>query len=172
MLASGSSSTPAAQLEVAPLPDSIEWVQLRERHAGKTYFWNRRTNSTVWQGPAGVEVVWYGERNEEGGSGTGTGTRVSPRLTSLLFFLGEERYRQPTAVHKYWAPCRLCRIEVFFTVNNGRWFCHPRGTLLVLEVISLVQLTPAFRVYVHFRAAWTTFYFLSVSLVVMVSQMS
>ena len=38
-----------------------------------------------------------------GGSGTGTGTRVSPRLTSLLFLLGEERYRQPRAVYKYWA---------------------------------------------------------------------
>ena len=77
------------------------------------------------------------------GSGTGTGTRVSLRLTSFLFLLGEERYRQPRAVYKFWAPCRLCCIEVFFTVNNGRWFCHPRGTLVVLEVISLVQLTPA-----------------------------
>ena len=67
-LASHSSPrVPAAQLEVAPLPDSVEWVRLRERHAGKTYFWNRRTNSTVWQAPAGVEVVWYGERDEEGG---------------------------------------------------------------------------------------------------------
>ena len=37
------------------------------------------------------------------GSGIGTRTRVSPRLTSLLFLLGEERYRQPRAVHKYWA---------------------------------------------------------------------
>ena len=66
MPASVSPSTPAAQLEVAPLPDSIEWVQLRERHAGKTYCWNRRTHSTVWQAPAGVEVVWVGERDEEG----------------------------------------------------------------------------------------------------------
>ena len=37
------------------------------------------------------------------GSGTGTGTRVSPRLTSLLFLLSEERYLQPRAVNKYWA---------------------------------------------------------------------
>ena len=59
--ASGSPSTPASQLEV-----SVEWVRLRERHAGKTYFWNRRTNSTVWQAPAGVEVVWYGTRDEKG----------------------------------------------------------------------------------------------------------
>ena len=34
------------------------------------------------------------------GSGIGTGTRVSPRLTSLLFLLSEERYRQPRAVKK------------------------------------------------------------------------
>ena len=62
LLPKSNPSTPAAQLEV-----SVEWVWLRERHACKTYFWNRRTNSTVWQAPAGVEVVWYGERNEEGG---------------------------------------------------------------------------------------------------------
>ena len=62
LLPESSPSTPAAQLE-----GSVEWVRLRERHAGKTYFWNRRTNSTVWRAPAGVEVVWYGEKDEEGG---------------------------------------------------------------------------------------------------------
>ena len=54
-----SSWTAAAQLE-----DSVEWVRLREKHAGKTYFCNRRTNSRVWR--AGVEVVWYGEKDEVG----------------------------------------------------------------------------------------------------------
>ena len=39
----------------------------REKHAGRTYFWNRRTNSTVWRAPAGVDVVWYGEKDEKGG---------------------------------------------------------------------------------------------------------
>ena len=97
---------------------------------------------------------------------------MSVRMTSLLFLLGEERYRQPKVVYKYWAPCRLCFVEIFFTVYNGHWFCHPRGTPLVLEVITLVQLTPALLVYVPFRVAWTTLYSLSVSLVVMVSQMS
>ena len=57
-----SSSTAAAQLE-----GSVEWVRLREKHAGKTYFWNRRTNSTVWKPPPGVSVVWYGEKDEKGG---------------------------------------------------------------------------------------------------------
>ena len=37
------------------------------------------------------------------GSITGTGIRVSLRLSSLLFLLGEERDRQPRAVYKYWA---------------------------------------------------------------------
>ena len=60
LLPESSPSTRAAQLE-----DFVEWVRLRERHAGKPYYWNRRTNSTVWQAPAGVEVVWYGERDEE-----------------------------------------------------------------------------------------------------------
>ena len=53
--------------QAARLEDSVEWVQLWERFAGKTYYWNRRTNSTVWQTPPGVKVVWIGERNEEGG---------------------------------------------------------------------------------------------------------
>ena len=57
-----SSWTAAAQLE-----DSVEWVRLRDKIAGKTCFWNRRTNSTVWRAPAGVEVVWNGEKDEEGG---------------------------------------------------------------------------------------------------------
>ena len=73
---------------------------------------------------------------------------MSGRIFSLLFLLGEERDREPRAVNKYWAPCRLCCV-VIFTMNNGHWFCHPRGTLLVLEVITLVQLTPALWVYVH-----------------------
>ena len=48
------------------LPDSAEWVQLYEA-TGRTYFWNRRSNLTVWQPPAGIQVVWVGERDEEGG---------------------------------------------------------------------------------------------------------
>ena len=34
---------------------------------------------------------------------TGTGTRVPPRLTSLLFLLSEELHRQPRTIYKYWA---------------------------------------------------------------------
>ena len=67
MPGSVSSSTSAAPLVGEPLPVSTEWVRLRERNTGKTYYWNRRTNSTVWQAPSGVEVVWYSERDEEGG---------------------------------------------------------------------------------------------------------
>ena len=62
MPASVTSSTPAAQLVVEPVQVSTEWVQLRERKAGKTFYWNRRT---VWKAPAGVEVVWYGTRDDK-----------------------------------------------------------------------------------------------------------
>ena len=34
--------------------------------AGKTFYWNRRARATVWKAPAGVEVVWIGDRTEEG----------------------------------------------------------------------------------------------------------
>ena len=107
-----------------------------------------------------------------GSSTTGTGIRVSVRMTYLLFLLGDLRHRQPRAVFKYWAQCRLCCVEIFFTVNNVHWFCHPRGTLLVLEAITMEQLTLALWVYAHFRAVWTTINSFSVSFVVMVSQMS
>ena len=104
-------------------------------------------------------------------STTGTGTRVSVRMTSLLFLLGEGRHRQPRAEKKYWARCRLCCVEIFFTVNNGHWFCHPRGTLLVLEAITLVQLIPALGcTCTYVRSGLRSFP--SPSLVVMVSQMS
>ena len=66
--ASVSSSTLAAQLEDAPVLDSIEWVQLNDGVTGKTYVWNRRTRATVWKSQPGVKVVCVGERTEEGGS--------------------------------------------------------------------------------------------------------
>ena len=58
---------PSSWTAPAQLEDSVEWVRLREKHSGRTYFWNRRTNSTVWRALAGVDVVWYGEKDEEGG---------------------------------------------------------------------------------------------------------
>ena len=58
---------PSSSTETAQLEGSVEWVRFREKHAGKTYFWNRRTNSAVWRAPTGVDVVWYGEKDEEGG---------------------------------------------------------------------------------------------------------
>ena len=152
------------RLENAPVPDSIEWVQFSDGDTGKTYYWNRRSNLTAWQPPVGIEVVWVGTRDEKRGSSTaGTRSSVSVRMTFLHFLLGEGWHRQPRAVFKYWAPYRLCCVETFFTVNNGHWFCHPRGTLLVLEAITMVQLTLALWVHVHFRAVWTTINSLSVS---------
>ena len=48
---------------------------------------------------------------------SGTGTRASLRLHSLLFLLSEEIHRQPRAVYKYWAPCRLCSEDTY-----AAWF--------------------------------------------------
>ena len=63
LLPESSSSTPAAQLEV-----SVEWVRLQgETMLAKLTSGTDVLDSTVWQAPAGVEVVWYGERNEVGG---------------------------------------------------------------------------------------------------------
>ena len=50
-----SSWTPAAY-EVPSGSD--EWVELYDAVTSKTKNWNRRTNSTVWKAPAGVEVDW------------------------------------------------------------------------------------------------------------------
>ena len=42
------------------------WVLVRPPDIGKSYYWNRRTNSTTRVAPAGVEVVWVVEKPERG----------------------------------------------------------------------------------------------------------
>ena len=41
------------------------------------------------------------------GPGTGTGAPVPLATLFHLFLLSETSHRQPRAVYKYWAPCRL-----------------------------------------------------------------
>ena len=48
-----------------PVPDSVEWVELRGVD-GKTHFWNRRSNKTAWNPPEGIKVVWVGTKDSEG----------------------------------------------------------------------------------------------------------
>ena len=97
---------------------------------------------------------------------------MSLRMSSLLFLLGEERDRQPRAVYKYWAPCRtlLCRDllhrELWSLVLPSTWH-----TARVGSDFSGTARTGFVGVRA-LRAAWTMIYSLSVSLVVMVSQMS
>ena len=55
-----SSWTPAACGDTI---GSVEWVELYDDVKSKTYYWNRRTNSTVWKAPAGV---WVGAQDERG----------------------------------------------------------------------------------------------------------
>ena len=47
---------------VEHLPESVEWVQLRDEATSKPYFWNRRTRETKWKPPPGIRVVWVGEK--------------------------------------------------------------------------------------------------------------
>ena len=62
------------------------------------------------------------------GSGTGTWTCVSPRLSSLLFLLGEERYLQPRAVYKYWAGgLRSCDHAAVLRVRHPSDSVHRQG---------------------------------------------
>ena len=49
-----------------PVPDSVEWVELRGVD-GKTHFWNRRSNEIAWNPPEGIKVVWVGEQPATGG---------------------------------------------------------------------------------------------------------
>ena len=42
------------------------WVLVCPPDIGKSYYWNRRTNSTTRVAPAGVEVVWVAEKPERG----------------------------------------------------------------------------------------------------------
>ena len=92
---------------------------------------------------------------------TGTGTRVPPRLTSLLFLLSEELHRQPRAVFKYWAPCRLCWEDTYSVgwflstapriwqslVRCSPWF----GSGYMLRQSTAASVSGAFRIQ---RNAW------------------
>ena len=49
------------------LPESAEWVQLRDEATSGPYFWNRRTRETKWKPPPDIRVVWVGEMTEWGG---------------------------------------------------------------------------------------------------------
>ena len=67
---------------------------------------------------------------------SGTGTRVPPRLTSLLFLLSEELHRQPRAVYKYWASCRLCWEDTYAV----SWFLYgPSYLAVTCSLFSLVR---------------------------------
>ena len=59
---------------------------------------------SVLSGSHRLASRWCGmpQGMRRGPATSGTRKRVSPRLSSLLFLLGEELHRQPRAVYKYW----------------------------------------------------------------------
>ena len=116
MPASVSSSTLAAQLEDAPVPDSNEWVQFL--NGGKASHWNRRTNATVWQSPPGVNVVWVGKLDEEGSRTTGTGIRVSVGMAFLLL-LGDGQRGEELGIPSPLHQCHLWQDDVLVSCSFG-----------------------------------------------------
>ena len=71
------------------LPESVEWVQLRDEATSRPYFWNRRTRETKWKPPPGIRVVWVGQATEGGGiwywhKGTRASTYVPPSSASWV----------------------------------------------------------------------------------------
>ena len=54
------------QSSTSSLPESVEWVEFTDAN-GRIYFWNTRTNASVWTTPPGVRVVWVGAADEIGG---------------------------------------------------------------------------------------------------------
>ena len=75
---------PGGVPEDTHVPGSIEWVQLGDGDTSKTYYWNRRTQATVWKPPLGSARRPQVERYT-----TGTKTPAPVVLLSLLCLLGD-----------------------------------------------------------------------------------
>ena len=89
------------------LPDSAEWVQLRDEATSKPYFWKRRTRATKWKPPPGIRVVWVGEKGSGGRSGTGTRVPVPVHMTSLLCLLSEAHRGEGLGIPSPLPGCHL-----------------------------------------------------------------
>ena len=77
---------------------SVEWVQVFE--GGKTHYWNRRSNETLWNPPEGIQVVWIGEKSADGGIWywhryTRVSTWGPPTASSWLMGLGVRGLASP-----------------------------------------------------------------------------
>ena len=70
--------------------DSVEWVELYDDVKSKTFYWNRRSNETLWQSRLRVSrSSGSGSRRKGEVSGTGTGVLVLVRLSSLRCLLSD-----------------------------------------------------------------------------------
>ena len=74
---------PGGVPEDTHVPGSIEWVQLSDGDMSKTYYWNKRTQATVWKPPPSAR------RAQGGRYTTGTRTPAPAVLLSLLCLLGD-----------------------------------------------------------------------------------
>ena len=90
-----------------PRPEPISGTDVLARRSGS----RRRASES-----SGLDRRLRGE-----GSGTGTSVRVPVHMNSLLCLLSKELHRQPRAVYKYWAPCRL-HFPLWPLVSGGHLF--------------------------------------------------
>ena len=74
---------------------------------------------------------------------SGTRKRVSPRLLSLLFLLGEELHRQPRAVYKYWVGgLPSCdHAATSFSVLRASWPIWTRRTVAIVCIRRVLLVT-------------------------------
>ena len=108
---------------------SDEWVELYDAVMSKTYYWNRRTNSTVWKAPVTSSGTVHRMR---GGSGT-FGTGLLPvRMSSLLFLLADGLRGEGLGIPSHHHGCRFscCFVEGdmewdwLFLVAGRRAWCR------------------------------------------------
>ena len=130
------------------LPDSAEWVQLRDEATSKPYFWNRRSEAAAGH-PSRLgrrEGLWRR-------SGTGTRVPVSVHTTSLLCLLSEAHRSEGLGIPSH--PSRMppladgvCELPETYTLAPGlvasvscvllarQWIQYIRLSSVLLVAIS------------------------------------
>ena len=100
------------------------WVLVRSPDIGKSYFWNRRTNSTSSVSLAGVEVVWVAEKPERGNvwywnQVTGLTAHKLPPLLSWVMGYGVRGLASPHSLLECHSSC--WRQGWFWRVRSSSW---------------------------------------------------
>ena len=141
------------------LPDSAEWVQMRDDATSKPYFWNRRTRATMWKPPPGIRVVWVGEKGSGGevwywhkGTRASTCDLLSEAhrgegLGIPSLHLGCHFWRCSVSccclrsfrIWIIWGGAFFPHVSVFCTSLVSQWIHHMRQSSVLLVAISHIS---------------------------------